>query len=284
MPRRPAEAASRLVAALDKRLAYVFASGDTQRPARERIGACRDLVAGPMGEAIDVCHGPHFNRSFCESPHKSADRTAIVSFVQGWTSILRRMNLSHTTTPRKASPPTAAGGINFARAAGFTMVEMLMTMAIAIILLTIGVPSFRYVTNSNRIAGELNGLLGDLQFARAEAIKEGSNVTVCVSSNGTSCSNSTAWQNGWIVYTNSTNTVWRVQSPFTSSDTFAASNNVSAVTFNRDGYAVGIANGTLITLHDSTDTSAWTRCLSIGLSGAMTSEQAGTTNNGATCT
>ena len=83
------------------------------------------------------------------------------------------MNPSHTTTPRTATPQAGAGGINFARAAGFTMVEMLMTMAIATILLTIAVPSFRYVTNSNRIAGELNGLLGDLQFARAEAIKEG---------------------------------------------------------------------------------------------------------------
>ncbi len=193
------------------------------------------------------------------------------------------MNLSHTTMPRTATPPRGAVGAHLARAAGFTMVEMLMTMAIAIIVLTIGVPSFRYVTNSNRIAGELNGLLGDLQFARAEAIKEGTNVTVCTSSNGTSCSNSTTWQGGWIVYTNSTNTIWRVQNPFSGSDTFFASNNLSAVTFNRDGYAVGIANGTLITLHDSTGTAAWTRCLSIGLSGAMTSELAGTTTNGATC-
>ncbi|MGO9426711.1 MAG: Tfp pilus assembly protein FimT/FimU, partial [Steroidobacteraceae bacterium] len=89
------------------------------------------------------------------------------------------MNPSHTTTPRTATPQRGAGGAKFAHAAGFTMIEMLMTMAIAIIVLTIGVPSFRYVTNSNRIAGELNGLLGDLQFARAEAIKEGTNVTVC---------------------------------------------------------------------------------------------------------
>jgi len=202
------------------------------------------------------------------------------------------MNSSHTTTQRAANLPKAARGINFARAPGFTMVEMLMTMAIAAILLTIGVPAYRYVTNSNRIAGELNGLLGDLQFARAEAIKEGQNVTVCVSINGTNCANSTAWQNGWIVFSDPTNvgvhdpgeTIWRVQSPFTSSDTFLASNNVSAVTFNREGYAIGIANGTLITLHDSTDTKAWTRCLSIGLSGEMTSELYGTTTNGATCT
>lgn len=47
-----------------------------------------------------------------------------------------------------------------AQTRGFTLLEMLMTMAIAAIVLTIGIPSFRYVTNSNRIAGELNGLLG----------------------------------------------------------------------------------------------------------------------------
>jgi len=61
----------------------------------------------------------------------------------------------------------------FARSSGFTMIEMLMTIAIATIVMMLAVPSFRYVTNSNRIAGEINGLLGDLQFARAEAIKEG---------------------------------------------------------------------------------------------------------------
>ena len=64
-----------------------------------------------------------------------------------------------------------------ARSPGFTLLELLITMSIAAIVLTIAVPSFRYVTNSNRIAGELNGLLGDLQFARSEAIKEGLGVT-----------------------------------------------------------------------------------------------------------
>jgi type IV fimbrial biogenesis protein FimT len=201
------------------------------------------------------------------------------------------MNISHTTT-QTARPPKAAGGIHCARALGFSLLELLITMAIAGILLTIAVPSFRYVTNANRIAGEVNGLLGDLQFARAEAIKEGRTVTVCVSTDGATCTNSTAWQSGWIVFSDPTNVgvvdpgegILRVQGAFSSSDTYVASNNVSAITFNREGYAIGIANGTLITLHDATDTSAWTRCLSINLSGEMTTEQHGTTTNGVTCT
>ena len=158
--------------------------------------------------------------------------------------------------------------------AGFTMLELLMTIAIAAILAMIGIPSFRYVTNSNRIAGEVNGLLGDLQFARAEAIKEGQNVTVCVSALGASCDGTTTWQSGWIVYSNSTGTtiplpasILRIQSTFTATDTFLASNGVSSITFNREGYAVGIANGTLVTLHDFTATTAWTRCVSVNLNG-----------------
>jgi type IV fimbrial biogenesis protein FimT len=175
---------------------------------------------------------------------------------------------------------------------GFTLIELTITIAIAAILMTMAVPSFRYVTNSNRIAGELNGLLGDLMFARAEAIKEGRTVTVCVSNDGATCANSTNWQSGWIVFSDPSDvgvvdpgeTILRLQSPFSSTDTFQSSNALTAITFNREGYAIGVANGTLITLHDATDTSAWTRCLSINLSGQMTSEQAGTTSNGATCT
>jgi type IV fimbrial biogenesis protein FimT len=187
--------------------------------------------------------------------------------------------------------PGAAGPIESARSAGFTLLELVITMSIAAILLTIAVPSFRYVTNSNRIAGEVNGLLGDLQFARAEAIKEGRTVTVCVSTDGQSCANSTTWQSGWIVFSDPTDvgvvdpgeTILRWQKTFSSSDTFLASNNVAAITFNREGYAIGIANGTLLELHDSTNTTAWTRCLNVNLSGEITTELFGVTNNGVTC-
>jgi type IV fimbrial biogenesis protein FimT len=161
------------------------------------------------------------------------------------------------------------------RMPGFTLVEMLIAMALVAILLTIGIPSFRFVTNSNRIAGEINGLLGDMQFARSEAIKEGQPVTICVSTDQATCAtgaNANAWQSGWIVSDVNGN-VLRVQTPFSGTDTFLASNTVKSVTFNREGYATGIANGTLITLHDSTNNINWTRCLSITLVGLMASQK-----------
>jgi len=166
---------------------------------------------------------------------------------------------------------------------GFTLIETMVTVVVCSILLVIAVPSFIYVTNSNRLTGEVNGLLGDLQFARAEAIKEGVNVTACVSTNGTNCAGATTWQSGWIVFSVPTNTVLRVQNPFTSTDTFLASNGVSAITFNREGYAVGIANGTLISLHDITNNSAWTRCLSVSFIGQLVTERYGNITNGVQC-
>jgi type IV fimbrial biogenesis protein FimT len=179
-----------------------------------------------------------------------------------------------------------AGVIGFARSAGFTMIELMMTIAIATIVMTLAIPSFRYITNANRIAGEINGLLGDLQFARAEAIKEGQGVTVCVSTDHATCAaNDTDWQHGWIVISSVAAVgVLRVQSQFSGTDTFSANHNIFTITFNREGYAGGLPAGTLITLHDSTNTSAWTRCLSMSFTGQMTTEMVGGSSNGSICT
>jgi type IV fimbrial biogenesis protein FimT len=161
------------------------------------------------------------------------------------------------------------------RQTGFTLTELMVVTAIVAILLGIGVPSYRYVTNSYRMSAEVNGLLGDLQYARSEAIKEGQTVTTCVSTNGTACTGGTAWASGWIVFSdpnaNATvdagEAVLRVQSAFTGRipDTFNASNAVTAITYNREGFprtAAGFLT-TTITLRESTANGAWTRCLVI---------------------
>jgi type IV fimbrial biogenesis protein FimT len=169
------------------------------------------------------------------------------------------------------------------RVSGYTMVELIITVAVGSVLLMVAVPTFFWVTNSNRIAAEINGLLGDLQFARGEAVKEGQSVTVCVSTNGTTCAGTNTWQSGWIVFSTANNVPLRVQNTFTSTDTFVASNAVGTITFNRDGYANGIANGTLIELHDKTNNKNWTRCLTINLVGMIASQTYGTTTNGSQC-
>ena len=170
------------------------------------------------------------------------------------------------------------------RHGGFSITELMVVVAIVAILLGIGAPSYRYITNSYRMSAEVNGLLGDLQYARAEAIREGQTVTACVSSDGASCTGGANWANGWIVF--SAGGVLRVQGAFTGTtpDTFIADSNVTAVTYNREGFATTAAGfaGTTLTLHDSTANSAWSRCLVITAVGLMTTQTH--VSNPGTCT
>ncbi|HMI73508.1 MAG TPA: GspH/FimT family pseudopilin [Steroidobacteraceae bacterium] len=171
------------------------------------------------------------------------------------------------------------------RDSGFTMMELVMTMAIVVILGTIAIPGFKFVTSSNRISTEVNGLLGDIQLARSQAVKEGLPVTICTSSSPyTGCTN-TDWQLGWIVFLDTNGNkaveagevVIRTQPAFGGTDTFAATpSTFHALTFNRMGYApTGVANAVNITLHDSTSNTSWTRCVAINPIGSTVTEKFG---------
>lgn len=168
------------------------------------------------------------------------------------------------------------------RHGGFSITELMVVVAIVAILLGIGAPSYRYITNSYRMSAEVNGLLGDLQYARAEAIREGQYVTACVSNDGVSCTGDTDWAKGWIVFSDVNNNqtvtagVLRVQGAFTGTtpDTFIADSNVTAVTYNREGFATTAAGfpDTTIRLHEQTSSAAYTRCLWVTPVGMLTTE------------
>ncbi len=174
---------------------------------------------------------------------------------------------------------------------GFTLTEVLVVVAIVAILLSIGVPSYRYITTSYRMSAEINALVGDLMYARAEAIKEGQPVAVCVSTDGLTCSGATTWQSGWIVFPDPAGngsgdvpaSVLHVQSAFAGAtpDAFTLANPISSIIFNREGFAVGapVAAGAAFaanqfTLRDPTANAAYTRCLLISAQGMLQTETA----------
>ncbi len=74
----------------------------------------------------------------------------------------------------------------------------MIALAVAAILLSIAVPSFTASIQNNRMVTQINDLHTSLSYARSEAVKRNNNVTVCKSSNGTSCTGN--WDNGWIVF------------------------------------------------------------------------------------
>lgn len=76
---------------------------------------------------------------------------------------------------------------------GFTLIELMVVLAIAAILLTVGVPSFRDLMIKNRLSGQIQEFYNAINFARSEAIKRGNFVSICKSSDGSTCGGSNDW-------------------------------------------------------------------------------------------
>lgn len=119
---------------------------------------------------------------------------------------------------------------------GFTLIELLVTLAVAGVLITVAVPSFKTTFQDNRQVAGINELLGTLLFARSEAITENKSITVCASSDQESCG--TNWGKGWIVYapSGSTITPLRVHSALDSSNTLTTDSGLgSSFSFKGNG-------------------------------------------------
>jgi type IV fimbrial biogenesis protein FimT len=84
------------------------------------------------------------------------------------------------------------------RAPGFTLVELLIGVAVLALLMAVAVPSFSASRLNGQLRASANGLVASANLARSEAIKRGGNVRMCVSSNGTSCGSGN-WRQGWII-------------------------------------------------------------------------------------
>jgi type IV fimbrial biogenesis protein FimT len=81
---------------------------------------------------------------------------------------------------------------------GFTLVELLIGVAVLAVLMAIAVPSFSASRLNGQLRSAANGLVASANLARSEAIKRGSIVRMCVSSNGTACGTGN-WRQGWII-------------------------------------------------------------------------------------
>lgn len=86
------------------------------------------------------------------------------------------------------------------RQRGFTLVELVVTIALVAILTTLAIPGFSEVLRQWRRDSATRELSTSLQLARSEAIKSSRQTVICPSSNGTACVASTQWSSGWIVF------------------------------------------------------------------------------------
>jgi len=83
---------------------------------------------------------------------------------------------------------------------GFSLIESLAGLTIASVLgsLTIGLSN---MISSYAVTAELNGLMADMAYARSAAITRRQTTTICASNDGINCNKDSAWEQGWIVFT-----------------------------------------------------------------------------------
>lgn len=173
---------------------------------------------------------------------------------------------------------------------GFTLIELMVVVAIVAILAALAAPSLLGTIANATVARAVNSFIGDMRYARGEAMRRGKSVTVCRTNTPTAsapvCSVGDGlavggWMEGWVVFVDNDGdgvfdageTILRSQEALTGIGDFYAvgANTISAVnarqsiTYDGVGRAIGSAGRWLVhapaALNDVNDVRTRTLCL-----------------------
>ena len=85
------------------------------------------------------------------------------------------------------------------RQKGYTLIELLTTLGVATVLISVAMPNLQSFRMNSRQTGKINELISTIHLARNTAVTTNTRVTLCASSNGNTCE-SVAWDKGWIAF------------------------------------------------------------------------------------
>lgn len=86
---------------------------------------------------------------------------------------------------------------------GFTLYELLITLLVIGVVLTLGVPNFSQYRQNSQMSGTANDLHSSFLLARSEAARAKSNITICASANplgGAAAACDGVFDQGWIIF------------------------------------------------------------------------------------
>lgn len=140
--------------------------------------------------------------------------------------------------------------------AGFTLVELLITIVVAAILLAVAVPSFRDYQAGQQVRSTAADLVSAMNFARSEAVKRMASVSVAPASGG--------WVNGWSVMSGLT-----VVRNYPATNGVTISGPGAALSYSRDGRTAAAT----FTVAPSGSVSVSPRCVWVSISGQPRSDK-----------
>lgn len=175
---------------------------------------------------------------------------------------------------------------------GFTLIEMLVVLAIIVIITTSAIPGFQSFIQNNRMSTTTHQFVTSLNLARSEAVKLGKRVTVCKSNNSSTCVSSNGWEQGWIVFidengdgqrqtSGTPEELLRVQNALPGGITINGQDDVeNLISYVDSGFAQLIAGGTLrkefstLVICDSRNFGEHARTLVLNTTGSVRSTSA----------
>lgn len=159
---------------------------------------------------------------------------------------------------------------------GFTLVELMVTVAVVAILSAIAFPSFQATIRSSQVTSGHNELIGLLNLARSDAIRNNKGGGVCGTSNGTSCDGS--WSAGMMAFSDTSG-----NGAFENGETVLRYNQISPrlvvtgpaalIAFDGRGRRRAAANQVVTMRPDKCGTDTLLRTITINASGQVSSSK-----------